>query len=449
MQQVQRLRGSLGKIVAAAALAYLALAGVFACSIQTSSTRRNLGTRARAVAVAPVLTRALDEKLAERVSARIVAALPPRRLREPQSIGEREPRAAAVVVNLQVRGRDALFAFGELSDHIKQRPDGATRFKVCSVTKAFTGVLLADAVLAGRIRLDDPVQSLLPAVKLPSHPTGPIRVEHLAEYTSGFPWMPTNFANKAQGGYSDAAWHEFLSSYVLTQAPGSTYQYGNVGYALLGDALAFQASMPLQNLYHTCIWEPLGMTRSRFFDAYPDARPDSRPDEHNRAQGLDANGHAVPLDADEPSQPASCAIETTADDLMRFLTAGLEPGRHGRVGQAIAYATAERPQALGELAKQKIGLGFFRSADAHLAWKDGAIGGYRSAIGLDPSAQIAIVVLAADERVDATGLMFALVKDARRCADGAKIHEEQSAASSFVRSAKPITSPRPRARGLS
>jgi CubicO group peptidase (beta-lactamase class C family) len=136
------------------------------------------------------------------------------------------------------------------------------------------------------------------------------------------------------------------------------------------------------------------------------------PEDRNRAQGIDVDGHAVQLDADEPSQPASRAIETTADDLMHFLKAGLEPMRHGVIGQDIALAIKVRHQAGGTLAAHKLGLGFFLTDDEQIAWKDGAIGGYRSAMGLEPSAQLAVVVLAADERIDATELLFALLADA-------------------------------------
>jgi serine-type D-Ala-D-Ala carboxypeptidase/endopeptidase len=409
MRKIPRLRVPSRHLQDTFVTAYLAV-GLLACATQVTripALGREAITRKSARALPPVPTQSLqslDADLFERASEHIAAALRPRKRSQPPTTGL-EPKAAPVVVGLHVRGYDALFAFGEISETLKQPPNGATRFKVCSVTKAFTGVLLAETLLEGRMRLEDSVQSLLPAVKIPRHPAGPIRIEHLADYTSGLPWMPTNFASKSQGGYSDAAWHQFLASYELVHAPGNAYQYGNVGYALLGDVLAAQASIPLETLYHTRIWDPLNMTRSGFIGENPEDR--------NRAQGLDADGRVVPLDADEPSQPASCAIETTADDLMRFLKAGIDPQHHGAVGRAIAHATTKRHQA-GEAFARKLGLGFFLSEDGHLAWKDGAIGGYRSAIGMDVKAQVAAVVLAADERVDATKLMFALMEEAHK-----------------------------------
>src|SRR5262249_45076295 len=108
---------------------------------------------------------------------------------EARLAGARALTDGAVVVGVYRDGETALFRGGAPAD-------GGTLFKVCSVTKVFTGVLLADAVLAKRVALDDEAQAHFAHLKLPRHAEGAIKVEHLATYSAGFPWQPTNFASK-------------------------------------------------------------------------------------------------------------------------------------------------------------------------------------------------------------------------------------------------------------
>jgi CubicO group peptidase (beta-lactamase class C family) len=86
-----------------------------------------------------------------------------------------------MIVGVYARGETAMLAAGSRA---RGGPpvDGNTIFKVCSVTKVLTGVLLADAIERGNVRLDDEAQLYLHRVKLPTHAGGPIRVEHLATY---------------------------------------------------------------------------------------------------------------------------------------------------------------------------------------------------------------------------------------------------------------------------
>ena len=175
------------------------------------------------------------------------------------------------------------------------------------------------------MKLEDEAQAHLKTIVLPRHPAGPIRVEHLATYSSGFPWQPTNFRSKAEGGYSKEAWRSFVEGFALPVAPGQEYRYGNVGFALLGDLLADDAQMPLGELFRTRLFTPLGMNRSGWLG--------ERPRDPNRAQGFDEEGRAVALDADEPSQPAACGVETTANDLLAFLRAHLLAPARGSAGR--------------------------------------------------------------------------------------------------------------------
>jgi CubicO group peptidase (beta-lactamase class C family) len=70
-------------------------------------------------------------------------------------------------------------------------------FEIASVTKVFTGILLAQAVLSGEVKLDDPISMYLPeGVTAPEYEGKSITLLDLATHTSGLPRMPDNFHPK-------------------------------------------------------------------------------------------------------------------------------------------------------------------------------------------------------------------------------------------------------------
>ena len=77
-----------------------------------------------------------------------------------------------------------------------------TLFEVGSITKTFTALLLADMVIKGEVKLDDPVEKWLPqglglrgGLKLRDHTGAPIRLVDLATHRSGLPRLPDNMPN--------------------------------------------------------------------------------------------------------------------------------------------------------------------------------------------------------------------------------------------------------------
>ena len=65
-------------------------------------------------------------------------------------------------------------------------------FEIGSISKVFTGILLADAVQAGKLGLDDTLAQRLP-VKLAYPATGAVTLKQLATHTSCLPRLPGNF----------------------------------------------------------------------------------------------------------------------------------------------------------------------------------------------------------------------------------------------------------------
>lgn len=146
--------------------------------------------------------------------------------------------AGSVVVGVIDGDARLVRGFGRVGDGA---PDGRTRYEIGSVTKVFTGLLLADAVARGLVALDDPVQGLLPdGATMPQFEDQPVRLWHLATHTSGLPRLPDMKGSDPKDPYAhfdDARLFAVLPKARVRRAPGEKSVYSNLGVGLLGRAL--------------------------------------------------------------------------------------------------------------------------------------------------------------------------------------------------------------------
>jgi D-alanyl-D-alanine-carboxypeptidase/D-alanyl-D-alanine-endopeptidase len=114
-----------------------------------------------------------------------------------------EKRAPGIVVGMIAADppERCVVGYGRLSATDQRVPDGDTVFEIGSITKVFTGILLAQAVLNGEVQLDDPISMYLPeGVTAPEYEGRPITLLDLATHTSGLPRMPSNFVEMGHEG---------------------------------------------------------------------------------------------------------------------------------------------------------------------------------------------------------------------------------------------------------
>ena len=85
--------------------------------------------------------------------------------------------------------------YGKVTVDKEDVPDQDTVYEIGSISKVFTGVLLAALVQDGSVRLDQPVEQLLPeTVRVPAHGARKITLVDLSTHTSALPRMPSNLA---------------------------------------------------------------------------------------------------------------------------------------------------------------------------------------------------------------------------------------------------------------
>ena len=266
--------------------------------------------------------------------------------------------------------------------------DGRTLFEIGSITKVFTGILLAEMAERGEVRLEDPVEQLLPkGTAVPSRTGQQIRLVDLATHSSGLPRLPTNLspadAANPYADYSVDQLYAFLKGHQLTRDVGERSEYSNLGAGLLGHALALRGGQSYESLVTERILAPLQMRSTRIV-----LRPEDRA---RLAPGHSAGGDPVP-NWDIPTLAGAGALRSTADDMLTFLAANLRPPDTA-VGRAVRASHVPRA-ALGETAK--IGLHWILTTTrfgSTVVWHNGGTAGYRSFIGFDPDRRIGVVVL--------------------------------------------------------
>lgn len=305
-----------------------------------------------------------------------------------RSLVERGLAKGAVLGVLEADGSRRIVWYGSAGSGA--RPLGARSiFEIGSITKLFTATLLADMVARGEVSLADPVAKYLPAgTRVPSRGEREITLGDLATHHSALPSIPSNIrptdrANPA-AGYTIEQLYAFLASHELRHDIGSRFEYSNLGFGLLGHALARTAGGTYAEVVRKRILEPLGM-RTTGVTLQGDLAA-------WMTEGHDAQGSVVRrLDAPAAFAGAG-ALRSNAEDLLTFLADNVGPPK-SRLQRAMRDAHVKRKDVN---AQQGVGLGWqIRSVrDRNVLMHTGGSAGYRSFLAFDPDKKVGVVLLA-------------------------------------------------------
>ena len=299
-----------------------------------------------------------------------------------------EKRSAGIVVGLlEPDGATSVVAFG---DPGRGQPplDGNSVFEIGSISKVFTSTVLAELVLQGKVRLDDPVQKYLPpSVHMPTRNGKQITLGNLAEQNSGLPRMPTNFTPtdpaNPYADYTVQQMYDFLSHYTLPRDPGAQFEYSNLGVGLLGHVLSRVVGESYEQMERELVWQPLGMRHTAItFTPWM---------KEHLALGHNEQGDVV-SNWDIPALAGAGAIRSTANDMLEFLAANVRPD-HTALGRAMMFAHEERAPAGGPNAAIGLNWIILHAGADTIVWHNGGTGGYRTFIGFVPSEHKGVVVL--------------------------------------------------------
>ncbi|MCG8919777.1 beta-lactamase family protein [Actinokineospora sp. PR83] len=290
------------------------------------------------------------------------------------------PGATGIAIAIRQRDRE-LVLVGGTTDRRDPRPvTGRTRFELGSLTKTFTGLLLADMATRGEVDPADPVQLHLPPGAAPDLGRE-VTLERLATHTSGLPRLPPGLRRAAlphwrTNPYRDFDADDFAAALRRVRpGPPGRYRYSNLGGALLGRALANAGGLPYEELLAERVLRPLNLHDTDF----------------STSEQVTGHLRGRPRPPWEiPGMLAAGGLRSSASDMLGYLTAHLPP-LTSPLGRACAEVTRS-PVPVGD---HEVCLvwNLRRRADRELLFHSGGTRGCTTFAAFSPSTATAFVAL--------------------------------------------------------
>lgn len=302
------------------------------------------------------------------------------------------PQAVGLSIGIFKDGQTYVYNYGEVEKGGQQLPTGQTIYPIASITKTFTGALLAQAVVEKKVRLGDDIRQYLSG-DYPNlaYQGQPIRLFHLINHRSGLPFMlpdrPDAFSDTTVPSSTIAA--ELLQNYTqqdfytdlrnvrLDNTPGYTFKYSNAGAQLLGYILERIYRIPYEDLVRQKITGPLAMHQTKI-TLTPTEQADVAP-------GYNCSGVQMPPIPDQLQ--AAAALKSTVTDMLTYVQWNVAE-------QTEATKLAHRP-TWGDSNRYSAGLNWqmLNVAGNRAIWQDGNIPGFSNLCVSYPELNMGMVIL--------------------------------------------------------
>ncbi len=305
------------------------------------------------------------------------------------------PQAVGLSVAVLINGKAHFYNYGSREKGGHQKPAADSLYAIASISKTFTGTLLAQAQLEGRASLKDDVRKFLPGeypnLAFNGHP---IRLQDLVNHLSGLPFnLPDVPGNRPPfdgptppdlqsrlDHYTRADFLADLHTVKLDRVPGETFSYSNVGAVLASLVLERIYGKPYEELVKQKIGAPLGMT---------DTTISLSASQRKRLMtGYDEAGHATPYP--QEMLLGAGALKSTTADMLKY--AQWEMAESDPAVRLSHQATFTSKNYSAGLNWQMITVG-----DARRIWQEGDLPGFASICAVFPEAHLAIVTLVNEE----------------------------------------------------
>jgi len=282
------------------------------------------------------------------------------------------------------------------ADVDKQVPAEAdTIYRIGSISKSFTAVLMAQMAERGKFKLDDAVAQYFPAIEgliEKSEGAEAITFRHLASHTAGLIREP-RLRGAASGPIS--GWEDKILASIPTTAyqslPGERYSYSNIGFGMLGLAVSRAAGKGFMELVTEEIFKPLGMESSFFVLT----------EEHRAKLSMGYTGRGDRISGESPAREhagrgykvPNGGIYSTVGDLAKFGAAmcGASKVNVFSAETRKEILTQQTPEGGG-----RYGLGFSISVDSDgftTMGHGGSVSGYNAHLVFDPKSKMGVVLL--------------------------------------------------------
>jgi CubicO group peptidase (beta-lactamase class C family) len=346
----------------------------------------NLTRQSTAIAAAPIAPPKYDPAMPPVAAADLQSVLD-KDLADALKTGQLAPSTGAgVSIALIDHGVRRVFSYGTA------KPDSI--FEIGSITKTFTGLILSQMVKQGKVKFDDPVRELLP----PGTVTKPAGVEitllDLATQHSGLPRLPDNFhpadPKNPYADYTAVDLYAFLAKQTVAKPADAGFLYSNLGFGLLGQALADRAGVPYPALLKAEVTDPLHLR---------DTTVSLTPEQQARFIPGHTGDHQPAPAWDLVALAGAGAIRSTAGDMLTYLEANLHPDSFRPAGftptgSTLADALIQQHELRADaMPGTRIALAWLFDTESGNYWHNGATGGYSAYAFFNPKGDYAAVVL--------------------------------------------------------
>lgn len=279
---------------------------------------------------------------------------------------------------------------GDDTTGARRTPDGASIFAIGSVTKAFTGLLLAEMVERGELELAAPVNDYLPdSLSIPAYEGDEMTLLHLATHTSGLPNESPDW------DWSSGDIVRFARDFGYERPYGAAYDYSNLGMVLLGTVLERASGRSLRELVAERITGPLGLEDTGYDLTL--AQQERLVPAHRVLEPIAPRELRVP-----ESAHAVGGLYSTADDLLRLaaIAAGAE-GSDAPPSLAGALRRAELVYAPTDEEGLHAGLGWKIYRDGTtIVHHGGQASGHQAFVAYDPERRVGVALLTGSRAED-------------------------------------------------
>jgi serine-type D-Ala-D-Ala carboxypeptidase/endopeptidase len=301
---------------------------------------------------------------------------------------------AGLSIGIYYNNHSVAYHYGSTQKEKQVLPTNKTVYEIGSISKTFTGTLLAQAVKDKKVKIDDDVRLYLdgeyPNLEYQGHP---IRLSHLVSHISGLPNflpdMPGLFQNTSQdslpfvltqilNNYTRQNFLDDLHTVKLDTIPGYKFRYSNSSPQLLKYILERVYQRSYAELLTMFITKPLRMNNTSTKIKEMKVR--------NLAKGYNNKGRLVPYIPE--GLDAAGGIFSTVPDMLNYLKFHLN-----EKNEVVALS---HKVTMGDLSNYAIGLNWqevITNAKYKKIWQSGGTFGFSSYCVIYPELNIAIVLL--------------------------------------------------------
>lgn len=295
-----------------------------------------------------------------------------------------------------VRGDEiGRFGFGRVSENDESVPDEKTVYEIASISKVFTGTLLAEMAARKELGLDDALEDFLPeGISVAKISERRMTLRDIATHRSGLPRLPENFWEIAAESPEDPyvpftvpALFESLDKCKPQREPGKAYEYSNFGFAVLGTVLARCKETTYEKLLYERVLRPIGMesTKMDIDDSMKKRLAPGHDADHKQVKNWYLNAFA-----------GGGGLRSDIDDMLKFAQAALRKNEAVKAGpeleKAFENALARHSPMDDKQQQQPMGLGWHIAGDGTRV-HNGQTAGYCSIMIIDRERKIAVIVL--------------------------------------------------------